>query len=350
MAQRSAIDQRGTFFAVVRDPRRQHPTTRHTRETILTITILATIGGAQHGVEIAHGGQAKAAWLVECLDLPQGIPSHETFGRVLAVLDPESRPQACARWMKALADLSQASVALEGKTMRRSLDRADGTGPMHVVQAWASAHERVLAQCKVDATTHEITALPAWLRRLNFAGAVVTIEAMGCQVEIARQSRAQGADDVRRFKENQPRLDRDGDDLCTWLRGAPHRDHPVACGRADQVDGGHGRIEMRRVWSTEAREGVIVGERWAGRTRLVMVESIRPRGAEARVERRDSRRALPGATDADAQRLHRAIRTHGESETRVPWVVDVAMGAAVNRTRKGASAQHLACIRKLALN
>jgi hypothetical protein len=196
MAQRTAIDQMFTFFAVVHDPRRQHPTTLHTLETILTITILATICGAQHGVEIAHWGQAKAAWLAESLDRPQGIPSPETCGRVFAVLDPESLQQAFVRWMKALADLSQEIVALDGNTLRRSLDRADGQGPIHVVNAWASAHELVLAPCKVDAKTNEITALPEWLRMLTRAGAVVTIEAMGCQVEIARQMQAQGADDV----------------------------------------------------------------------------------------------------------------------------------------------------------
>jgi predicted transposase YbfD/YdcC len=350
MAQRSAIDQMFTFFAVVHDPRRQHPTTRHTLETILTITILATICGAQHGVEIAHWGQAKAAGLAEFLDLPQGIPSHDTFGRVFAVLDPESLQQAFVRWMNALADLSQEIVALDGKTIRRSLDRADGKGPIHIVNAWASAHELVLAQFKVDAKTNEITALPELLRMLNLAGAVVTIDAMGCQVEIARQIQAQGADYVLSLKENQPGLYRDCDDLFTWLRGAHPLDQPVACGRADQVDGGHGRIETRRVWSTEALEGVISGERWAGLTSLVMVESIRQLGEEESVERRYYLSSLPGATDEDTQRLNRAIRTHWEIENRVHWVLDVAMGEDVNRTRKGESAQNLALIRKLALN
>ena len=221
MAQRSALDQRGTFFAVVHDPRRQHPTTRHTLETILTITILATICGAQHGVASAHWGPAKAAWLAACRDPPQGIPSHDTCGRVFAVLAPESLQQAFGRWMNALADLSQALVAREGNTMRGALDRADGQGPMPVVNAWASAHELVLAQCKVDAKTNALTALPEWLRMRNRAGAVVTIEAMGCPVEIARQMPAQGADSVLRFTENQPGLDRAGDDLCTWLRDSP---------------------------------------------------------------------------------------------------------------------------------
>jgi hypothetical protein len=249
MAQPSAIDQMCTVFAVGHDPRRQHPTTLHTLETILTITILATSGGAQNGVEIAHWGQAKAAWLAEFLALPPGIPSPETCGRVVAVLDPESLQQACGRWMNALSDLSPEIVALDGKTIRRSLDRADGQGPIPLVKAWAAAHELVLAPFKVDAKTNEITALPAWLRRLNRAGAVVPIEALGCQVESARQMQGQGADSGLSFKENQPGLYRDGADLFTWRRDSHPRAHPGAGGRAEQVDGGHGRLETRRVWS-----------------------------------------------------------------------------------------------------
>jgi len=217
---------------------------------------------------------------------------------------------------------------------------------MHVVNAWASAHELVLAQFKVDAKTHEITALPEWLRLLDLAGAVVTSDAMGCQVESARQIQAQGADDVLSLKENQPGLYRDGDDLFTWLRSSHPLDQPVAFGHAEQVDGGHGRIETRRVWSTEALAGVVSGERWAGLTSLVMVESIRQLGAEESVERRYSLSSLPGATDEDAQRLNRVIRTPGEIENRVLWGVDVAMGEDVNRTRRGERAQHLALIRK----
>jgi DDE_Tnp_1-associated len=193
-------------------------------EAILTITILTTICGAQNWVEIAHWGQAEAAWLEEFLALTQGIPSHDTFGRVFAVLDPESLQQTFVAWINALADLSQDIVALDGKTIRRSLDRANGKGPIHVVNAWASANELVLAQSKLS-------------------GAVVTIDAMGCQVEIARQIQAQGADYVLSLQENQPSLYRDCADLFTWLRGAHPLDQPLACGHAEQVDGGHGQIE-----------------------------------------------------------------------------------------------------------
>ena len=255
MAQPTAIDQICAFFAVVHDPRRPHPTTLHTLETILTITILATLCGAQNWVELAHWGQAKAAWLAEFLDLTHGIPSHDTFGRVFAVLDPESLQQAFGSWMQALADLRQDIVALAGKTLRRALDRADGKGPIHVVNAWASANEGVRAQCKVDAKTNEIMALPELLRLLTLAGAVVTIEAMGCQGEIAQQIQEQGADYVLSLQEKQPGLYRDCADLFAWLLGPPLLEQPVAFGHDAHVDGGHGRIETRRVWSTEAREG-----------------------------------------------------------------------------------------------
>jgi hypothetical protein len=170
-------------------------------------------------VEIAHWGQAEAAWLAEFLDLTQGIPSHDTFGRVFAVLDPESLQQTFVAWMNALADLSQDIVALDGKTIRRS-DRANGKGPIRVVNAWASANELVLAQLKIKAKTNEITTLHELLRMLNLSGAMVTIDAMGCQVEVARQMQAQGADYVLSLQENQPSLYRDCADLFTWLLGA----------------------------------------------------------------------------------------------------------------------------------
>jgi hypothetical protein len=185
------------FFAVVHAPRRQQPTTLHALETLLTIPVRATICGAQNWGEIAPWGHAKAEWRAEFLDLPQGMPSPETCGRVFAVLAPESLQQAVVSWMKALAALRQGLVALAGNTIRRSLDSADGTGPMHVGPAWAAANAVVLAQGNVDAKTNEITARPEWLRRLHLAGAVVTLAAMGCQGEIARQMQEHGADSVR---------------------------------------------------------------------------------------------------------------------------------------------------------
>jgi hypothetical protein len=206
----NAIEPMCSSCAVVHDPRRQHPTTHHSREAMLILTILATMCGAHNWVELAPGGEARKAWRSPFLQRPHGIPSPETCGRVLCRLHPASLPQACVSWMSALAALGEAIMARDGKPMRRSLARADGTGPMHVVRAWASRNELVLAQFKVDAKSNEITALPELLSMLTLEGHVVTIDAMGCQVEIAGQIIDQGADYVLSLKENQPGLYDDG--------------------------------------------------------------------------------------------------------------------------------------------
>ena len=345
-----AIDHLRSYFAIVEDPRRQHPTTFHALEAILIITILGTICGAQNWVEIEQWGQTQKTWLSEFLELPHGIPSHDTFGRVFALLDPQSLHQAFVAWMSALAELGSEIIALDGKAMRRSLDRADGKGPIHVVSAWASRNELVLAQFKVDAKSNEITALPELLALLNLEGNVVTIDAMGCQVEIARQIIDQGGDYVLSLKENQPSLYVDCVELFAWLKGPHPLDEEVVLGMDEQVDGGHGRVETRQVWCTSALEGVVSCERWPGLTSLVMVESSRHIGGQDEVEQRYYISSLPGASDGDAKRLNSVIRTHWEIENRVHWVLDVAMAEDTNRTRKGESAQNLALVRKLALN
>ena len=346
----NAIDHMCSYFAVVEDPRRQHSTTFHSLEAILITTILGTICGAHNWVEIEQWGQAQQAWLSEFLELPYGIPSHDTFGRVFALLDPESLHQAFVAWMSALAQLCQEIIALDGKAIRRSLDQADSKGPIHVVSAWASRNELVLAQFKVDAKSNEITALPELLSMLNLAGNVVTIDAMGCQVEIARQIIDQGGEYVLSLKANQPSLYADCVELFTWLKGPHALDDEIVLGADEQVDGGHGRVETRQVWCTSALEGVVSCERWPGLTSLVMVEATRHIGGHDQVEHRYYISSLPGATDADAKRLNSTVRTHWEIENRVHWVLDVAMAEDTNRTRKGESAQNLALIRKLALN
>jgi predicted transposase YbfD/YdcC len=346
----NALNPMCSYFAAVDDPRRQHSTTLHSLEAILIITILGTICGAHNWVEIEQWGQAQESWLSEFLELPHGIPSHDTFGRVFALLDPESLHQAFVAWMSALAQLCQEIIALDGTTIRRSLDRADGKGPIHVVSAWASRNELVLAQFKVDAKSNEITALPALLALLNLEGSLVTIDAMGCQVEIAPQIIHQGGDYVLSLKENQPSLYTGCVELFAWLKGPHALDEEIVLGANEQVDGGHGRVETRQVWCTSALEGVVSCERWPGLTSLVMVESTRHIDAQDEMEQRYYISSLPGATDADAKRLNDIIRTHWEIENRVHWVLDVAMAEDTNRTRKGESAQNLALVRKLALN
>ncbi|RMH15866.1 MAG: ISAs1 family transposase [Gammaproteobacteria bacterium] len=345
-----SIDDLLSFFAEVHDPRREHSTTLHTLEAIIVITILASVCGAQNWVDVQLWGEAKQDWLSEFLDLTHGIPSHDTFSRVFRLLDPNSLNQAFVSWMSALAELHGDIVSLDGKTIRRSLDNADGKGPIHIVNAWASANELVLAQYKVDDKSNEITALPELIDMLNLKGSIVTIDAMGCQVAIAQKIIDKGADYVLALKENQPALHQDVVDLFKWIDSDRPADQPVEVGIDEEVDGGHGRIETRRVMSTEQLEGLESCERWPELRTVVRVESIRQIGEESSLEYRYYISSLGGATDQEAQRLNRAIRTHWEIENKVHWVLDVAMREDENRARKDHSAENLALIRKLVLN
>jgi DDE_Tnp_1-associated len=220
----NAIDQMFSSFAGVHDPRRQPPTTLHPLAAMLTITILATICGAHNWVAIEPWGHAHHPWLAEFLALHHGLPSHDPFGRVLAFRDPPRLPQALTAWRRARAALAEDVMALDGQTIRRSLERADGTGAMHGVRAWASTNALGLAQCTGENQSNARTALPEWLAMLHLPGRVVTIAAMGCQGERARQSIDPGGASVLSVKENPPGLPRDCEELCTWRRGP----HPLA--------------------------------------------------------------------------------------------------------------------------
>jgi predicted transposase YbfD/YdcC len=244
--------------------------------------------------------------------------------------------------MSAWAHVAGEVMARAGNTIRRSLDRADGPGAMPVVSAGAARHALVRAHCTVDEQSHASTAGPARRARLNRHGRVVTIAAMGCQVEITRPMVAQGGASVRSVQDKQPHWHRECEEWCAWLSGP----HPVAqavvLGDDAQVEGGHGRSDTRQGWRTEALEGWGACARWPGLTTLVLVDSTRQVADHERLARRYDLSSLPGTTDAEAKRLSRVIRTPGEIDNRVPWVRDVAMGEEANRPRAGERAQTLA--------
>ena len=196
------------YFATLTDPRcPQAPNSRHLLMDILIIAVCAIIGGAEGWEDIEEYGKAKAACFADLLDLPHGIPGHDTFRRVLARLDPEDLTRCFIAWTQALSEASGGDiVAIDGKTLRHSFDQATATAAIHMVSAWASATRLVLGQLKVDEKSNEITAIPELLRLLGLHGAVVTIEAMGCQKEIAKTITEQGADYVLALKDNHPTL------------------------------------------------------------------------------------------------------------------------------------------------
>ena len=201
----------GTFldhFSELDDPRLQsHRNFRHSLSDILIITILATICGADGWKEIIEFAQAKELWLKTFLKLPHGIPSHDTFERVFALLDP-ARFEACFnRWIASLTiDLKKEIIALDGKTLRGSGNKRQDLPALHLVSAWATKNRLMLAQIKTRAKSNEITAIPELLEIMNITGSIITIDAMGCQTAIAKQIIRQGADYVLSLKENQPTL------------------------------------------------------------------------------------------------------------------------------------------------
>ena len=346
----SAYGSIGEHFNDLEDPRMER-TKHHQLLDIIAIAICGVICGADSWVDLELFGRSKEEWLKRFLSLPNGIPSHDTFGRVFARLDPEKFAQCFTSWVKAVSQLTQGQViAIDGKTLRRSHDRANGKSAIHVVsppEAEASANHLVLGQLKVDDKSNEITAIPELLEVLELSGCIITIDAMGCQKDIARQIVEQGADYVLALKENQGQLYREVTDtfesgLGSGFEGLEHDFHQT-------VGKGHGRIETRQCWVVSEPEVLeyLNGEgAWAGLGSVAMVRSKRVVGDEESVESRYYISTLKG----DARQMLEATRSHWEIENCVHWVLDIAFDEDNSRVRQGNAPQNLAVVRHIALN
>ena len=215
------------YFAALDDPRIDR-TKRHKLLDIVTIALCATICGADSWVDIELFGNCKEEWFKSFLELPNGIPSHDTFGDVFARLDPEQFQRCFMEWVQAVAQVTQGEVvAIDGKTVRRSHDRTLGKKAIHMVNVWASSHGLALGQTKVDEKSNEITAIPKLLQLLELAGCIITIDAMGCQREIAREIIEAQADYLLAVKENQGRLYDDVRDFSRAPRNTTSRASPM---------------------------------------------------------------------------------------------------------------------------
>jgi predicted transposase YbfD/YdcC len=333
-------------FASLTDPRSSHaPNQRHELLAILVIAVCAVICGADGWEDIEEYGKAQAAWFAAVLDFPHGIPGHDTFRRVLSRLDPDELTQCFRSWTAALSDLSGGDiVAIDGKTLRHSFDRAAAKAAIHMVSAWASRNRLVLGQGKVDDKSNEIAAIPTLLKMLDFTGATVTLDAMGCQKEIAQVITAQGADDVLALKKNHSTL---YDDVTLFLDDArsnafaeiDHADH-------ETVDGDHGRIETRKYWRTSDIAWLGAKASWANLHSLGMVESRREHGEKVEIERRYYLVSWP----ADGVRFSNAVRQHWGIENQLHWVLDVSFAEDASRIRKDKGAQTFSVLRHIALN
>jgi predicted transposase YbfD/YdcC len=336
-----------THFAVLDDPRVDR-TKQHQLLDIIVIAICAVICGADSWVEIEAFGNAKRAWFRTFLDLPNGIPSHDTFGRVFAALDPAQFQQCFLAWVQAVVTRTDAQiVALDGKTLRRWHDRGKGKAAIHMVSAWATTNRLVLGQVKVDDKSNEITALPALLQVLALKGCIVPIDAMGCQTDIATTIVAQDADYVLALKGNQGTLHREVQELFTHARATQFQD--VAHDFHETITKDHGRLEVRRHWTISEPEYVHYlnsKERWTGLASIGMVEAERHIGTTVTQETRYYIASL----DGDAKRFGIAVRGHWGIENSAHWVLDIAFREDESRVRVGNSPQNFAVLRHIALN
>jgi len=332
-------------FADLEDPRMDR-TKLHPLDNILIIALCAAICGADSWVEVEQFGKAKRKWFAKYLDLTNGIPSHDTFGRVFGLLDAE-RFQVCfISWVQTICQvLKDQVVSFDGKALRRSHNRTIGKDAIYMVSAWATENEVVLGQTKVDDKSNEITAIPALLELLELSGCIVTIDAIGCQKEIARQIVDQGADYVLALKGNQGKLYADAKTLFEDAQAIDFTD----CDYHRTVDKGHGRIEIRECWATAHPEYIAAlykPELWAELQTVIMVRAERRIGDKCETETRYYISSLPG----DAKRLLNAVRQHWHIENRLHWVLDVTFREDDSRIRTGNAPQNMAVIRHMALN
>jgi predicted transposase YbfD/YdcC len=326
------------YFAELRDPRVER-NREHLLEEILLMAIAAVLSGAESWNDMAEYGKSKREWLNTFLTLPFGIPSHDTFNRVFTALDPEEMEKGFVAWVSSIAKLTAGEVvAIDGKTLCGT--RETGKKKLvHMVSAWAEGNGLVLGQRKVDEKSNEITAIPKLLNALELAGAVVTIDAMGCQREIAKLIVEKKADYVLAVKDNQGLLAEQVRDSFLLLE---------ADSVDEQIDCGHGRVEQRRCSVIADLSMIEKAAEWASLQGLVRIQSERYHKVSGKIEREI--RYYITSLRPDAAGLNRIVRQHWGIENKLHWVLDVGFGEDLDRKRAGHSAQNFSLLNRIALN
>ncbi len=332
-------------FSELEDPRLDR-TKHHSLPGILAIAICASICGADDWTKMELFGQCKEEWFRTFLDLPNGIPSHDTFRRVFMLLDPEAFEKCFMSWV---AELSTSSggrlVAIDGKTIRRSLDRANDKAAVHMVSAWCDANEMVLGQLATDDKSNEITAMPRLLKLIDISNAVVSIDAMGCQKNIAKTIVEEGGDYVLQLKGNQGGL---YDETVELFENCLRNDClGIEYTTAQTINKGHGRIEQRTIWASDDVSWFAERHQWKGLRSLVRVLCERTVEGETSREYHYYISSLPAD---DPEKLLSYIRGHWAVENRLHWSLDISFGDDQRRSRTGNGAENAARLARIALN
>ena len=344
MATKPVIPSLIEYFADLPDPRIDR-CKAHQLIDIIVIAVLAVICGAEHFSEMEDFGIAKQDWLRTFLELKNGIPSHDTFARVFALLSPISFQERFVQWMEAVRTVTSGEVVgLDGKTMRRSHDKGKGLKALHLVSAWATRNRLVLGQVKVNEKSNEITAVPELLKLLNLKGCIVTTDALNTQKETVHEIREQGADYLLPVKENHPYLQAEIKGVFEAVLNGTASLNPIST--AETQDQGHGRIETRRGWSVPAPEWLTGFDQWRDLKSLTLIESTRTIKDQSTVETR----YFISSLEPDAPHALEVVRAHWGVENSLHWVLDVAFREDDSRVRIRNAAENLALVRKITHN